>query len=128
ITISDKKYLEDEIWKDESWEIVGEPKSKLVKAGYKVPISDLVISDQEGVNHTTEIIENPDYNLIIVAYDMNKTNRSGFERLNNLAESMADDYRIRTVLLTASTPQTVEEVTAETDLYAEVFYSDAVPL
>src|SRR5690606_21358645 len=31
--VSDKVYLADELWKDESWEIIGDPQSKLVKIG-----------------------------------------------------------------------------------------------
>lgn len=126
--VSDKVYLKEEIWKDESWEISGEPTSKLVKAGYQVPISDLVINDADGVNHTDEIIENPDYNLIIVAYDLNKTNHKGLEKLNELSRKVVEDYRIRTVLLTASSAEVVEKQTANMNLFAEIFYADAIPL
>jgi len=126
--VSDKVYLQDELWKDESWEIVDEPETRLIKEGYQVPISDLMISDNDGIDHTDEVIENPDYNLIIVAYDMYKTNKVGLQKLNEIAKSVAEDYRIRTVLLTASSSQTVEEVTSDLDLYMEVFYADAVPL
>src|SRR3546814_5737250 len=75
--VGDKEYLQDEIWKDQSWEIVGDPETRLIKKGYQIPISDLIISDVSGVDHTNEIIENPDYNLIIVAYDINSTNLDG---------------------------------------------------
>src|SRR5690606_26931730 len=78
--VTDKIYLQDEIWKDESWEIVGDPITKLTKKGYQVPISDLNITNMEGVNHTDEIIENPDYNLIIVSYDLNKVNHHGLQK------------------------------------------------
>jgi len=126
--VSDKVYLKDEIWKDESWEVVGEPKTRLIKEGYKVPISDLIINDVDGVDHTDEIIENPDYNLIIVAYDLHKVNYDGLQKLNELAKSVVEDYRVRTVLLTSSSNTVVEEVTANMDLFAEVFYVDAIPL
>lgn len=125
--ITDKEYLESEIWKDERWEIVGDPETKLVKAGYTVPIADLVISDADGMDRTDEIVENPDYNLIIVAYNLDETNISGLEQLNELALS-SEEYRVRTVLLTASTSTKVNEITESLDLYAEVFYVDAVPL
>jgi len=125
--ITDKEYLESEIWKDERWKIVGDPETKLVKAGYTVPIADLVISDADGMDRTDEIVENPDYNLIIVAYNLDETNISGLEQLNELALS-SEEYRVRTVLLTASTSTKVNEITESLDLYAEVFYVDAVPL
>ena len=126
--VSDKVYLESEIWKDEKWEIVGDPETKLLNAGYTAPISDLMISDADGMDRTDEIIENPEYNLIIVAYDLDKTNIAGLDQLNELARSAVEDYRVRTVLLTASAGTKVEEITEHLDLYAEVFFVDAVPL
>src|SRR5690606_39469100 len=68
------------------------------------------------------------YNLIIVAYDINKANPDGLEKLNKLAQSAAEDYRIRTVLLTASAMQAVEENTLNFELFTEVFFADAIPL
>lgn len=126
--VGDKEYLRDEIWKDQSWEIIGDPETRLIKKGYQIPISDLIISDINGIDHTNEIIENPDYSLIIVAYDINSTNLDGLRKLNELAQSAAEDYRIRTVLLTASSMQAVEEATSGLELFSEVFFVDAIPL
>lgn len=126
--VTDKIYLQDEIWKDDSWAIVGEPITRLIKKGYEVPISDLNITDTEGVNRTGEIIENPEYNLIIISYDLNKVNHPGLEKLNDLARSVVEDFRIRTVLLTASSNDVVEKVAANMELFAEVFFADAIPL
>ncbi|HUH20130.1 BT_3928 family protein [Albibacterium sp.] len=126
--VGDKEYLQAEIWKDQSWEIVGDPETRLIKKGYQVPISDLIISDINGVDHTNEIIENPEYNLIIVAYDINSANQDGLKKLNNLAQSAAEEYRIRTVILTASTMQAVEKATNGLDLFSEIFFVDAIPL
>lgn len=126
--VGDKEYLRDEIWKDQSWEIVGEPETRLIKKGYQVPINDLIISDINGADHTDEIIGNPDYNLIIISYDINKANLDGLQKLNNLAQSSAQEYRIRTILLTASSMQAVEEATQGFELFSEVFFVDAIPL
>lgn len=126
--VGDKEYLQEEIWKDQSWEIVGDPETRLIKKGYQIPISDLIISDINGVDHTNEIIENPDYNLFIVVYDINSTNLDGLRKLNELAQSAAEDYRVRTVLLTASSMQAVEDATSDLELFSEVFFVDAIPL
>jgi uncharacterized membrane protein YphA (DoxX/SURF4 family) len=126
--VTDKEYLEKDLWKDEAWEIEGDPETKLIKKGYQIPIADLMISDAEGVDHTDEIVENPGYSLIIVAYDIEKANSQGLSQLNSLAREVADDFRIRTVLLTASSLEKVEEYTSHFELYTEVFHADAVPL
>jgi len=126
--VTDKEYLAKELWKDENMEIIGDPESRLVKAGYNAPIKDLHITDAQGVEQTKEIIENPYFNLIFVAYDLNRTNMPALEKLNNIAKKATEEYNIRVVLLTASAAQTVEEVNNQMTLYTEVFYADAVPL
>ena len=57
--VSDKVYLADELWKDENWEIIGDPESRLVSKGYQIPIPDLLISDANGEDVTHQLIENP---------------------------------------------------------------------
>lgn len=127
-TMSDKDYLKTEIWKDNNWEIIGDPETVLVKAGYKAPISDLVINDANGIDNTDNIIENPDYNLIIIAYDMHHTNIKALVKLNDLAKEASEQYAIRTVLLTSSSAQMAENISNEVNLVIEAFYADAVPL
>jgi len=126
--VTDKIYLKNELWKDEDWEIIGDPESRLVKAGYQLPIKDLNITDAQGVEHTQELIENPYFNLIFVAYDLNKTNVKALEKLNELAKQATEEFNIRTVLLTASSAQQVAAFDSQSKLYAETFFADAVPL
>ena len=124
----DKDYLKTQIWKDPEWEIVGDPESKLVKKGYEVKIKDLQILDSQGVDFTSEILENPYYTLIIVAYDLHKTNLRAIAKLNALAVNIAESHHIRTILLTASSVQDVTAFSNTNKLLMDVFYVDAVPL
>jgi len=126
--ISDKDYLKTEIWKDSNWEIIGDPETILVKEGYKVPINDLIITDANGVDHTDNIIENPTYNFIIVANDIQKSNLSALIKLNNLAKEASEQYAVRSVLLTSSSAQMAEDISNEINWVTEIFYADGVPL
>ncbi|MFB5945281.1 BT_3928 family protein [Albibacterium profundi] len=126
--MTDKEYLSEEIWKDEEWKIIGDPETRLVKEGYQVPISDLIINDHEGINRTDDIVANPDNILLIVAYDINKANQPALLKMNKLAKDLARDYRLHTVLLTASTLADVESAIGDSTLYAEALFADAVPL
>ncbi|HEY1025451.1 MAG TPA: BT_3928 family protein [Sphingobacteriaceae bacterium] len=126
--MTDKEYLKTEIWKDENWEITGEPESKLVKKGYEVKIRDLKIMDAHGTDYTTEIIENPYYNLVIVAYNLKDANRQAVGNLNAIAMNAAENYNIRTVLLTANSASDAEAFRKQLKLVPEVFYADAIPL
>jgi len=127
-TMSDKDYLKTEIWKDENWVIVGDPVSTLVKKGYEPKIKDLFINDASGTDYTKEIVENPYYNLIIVAYDLNATNEKAIARLNALALNATEQFNIRTVLLTSNSAQDADAFSKRMKLFTEVFYADAVPL
>ncbi|MEH3114138.1 BT_3928 family protein [Pedobacter terrae] len=126
--MSDKAYLKTEIWKDENWEIIGEPSKRLVKKGFEPKIKDLNITDASGTDYTRELIENPYYNLIFVAYDLHATNEVAIAKLNALALNATQQFNIRTVLLTANSAQDAQAFIKKNNLFSEVFFADAVPL
>lgn len=126
--MSDKDYLKTEIWKDENWEIIGDPESKLIKKGYEPKIKDLQITDASGTDYTKELIENPYYNLVIVAYNLKDSNEEGMAKLNALALNATEQFNIRSVLLTSSSAQDADAYSKRMKLFAEIFYADAVPL
>jgi uncharacterized membrane protein YphA (DoxX/SURF4 family) len=126
--VSDAAYLEEEWWKNEAWEVTGEPESKLISQGYTVPIADFILYDTEGVDMTAQVLENPELNFYVVAWDLNASNRAGVERIRQLVTELATSERIRPVLLTSSSPELVDNFINETQLDIETFYVDAVPL
>lgn len=126
--MTDKEYLKTEIWKDANWEIVGEPQNQLLKKGYEPKIRDLIIADSQGTDYTSEIIENPYYNLIVVAYNLDKANDNGMGNINAIAANAADNYNVRTVLLTSNTSESAEVYRKKHKLIMEIFNADAVPL
>ncbi len=126
--ISDKAYMAEEIWKDDQWEIKGDPDRKLVKKGYDVKIKDLVISDASGTDYTRELVENPYYHLIVVAYRLNDTDEESIGEINALALNAVEQFNVRTVLLTSNAAEEAEAFSKRMKLFMEVFYADAVPL
>ncbi len=127
-TMSDKDYMKLEIWKDENWEVVGEPEKKLIKKGYEAKIKDLIISDGSGTDYTKELVENPFYNLVIVAYNLNDVNEEAVAKTNALALNAVEQFNIRSVLLTSNSAQDAAAFSKKMKLFMEVFYADAVPL
>lgn len=126
--MTDKEYLKTGIWKDTNWQIVGEPINRLVKKGYEVKIKDLKIVDSQGIDYNKEILENPYYNLLIVAYDLSKANAKGIGDLNAIAINAAENYNVRSVLLTSNSAQDAATFSDENKLVMEVFYADGIPL
>ncbi len=127
-TMSDKDYMAQEIWKDNNWEVVGTPDKKLIKKGYEVKIKDLLITDAAGTDYTKEIVENPYYNLVVVAYNLRDANEKAIQEINALALNSTDQFNIRTVLLTSNSAQDADAFSKKMKLFTEVFYADAVPL
>jgi hypothetical protein len=126
--MSDKDYLKSNIWKDNNWDVEGNPESRLVKTGFTPKIRDLTISDAQGNDYTKELLSNPFYNVIIVAYDLNKTDDDAINSLNALAKNLADGYDMRTVILTSNSAQDAQAFSKRHNLLSEIFYADAVPL
>jgi uncharacterized membrane protein YphA (DoxX/SURF4 family) len=127
-SLTDKEYLSTGIWKDKNWEITGDPESKLISKGFEVKIKDLKITDSQGTDYNTEILENPYYNLVIVAYDLSKTDLIGIGNLNAIAINAAENFNIRTVFLTSNSAQDAEAFSKKSKLVMEIFYADAIPL
>lgn len=127
-SMTDKEYLKTNIWKDNNWEVVGNPESKLVKKGFSPKIADLTIEDAQRNNYTTELLSNPFYSLWIVAYDLKKTDGAAINRLNALAANLTASFNIRTILLTSASPADAADFAKKYHLISEIFYADGVPL
>ena len=121
-------YLKTNIWKDNNWEVIGQPESRLVKTGFTPKIRDLAIQDAQGNDYTRELISNPFYNIVIVAYDLSKTDEDAINRLNALTLNLSQGYNTRTVLLTSNSAQDAQAFSKRHHLLAEIFYADGVPL
>ncbi|WP_129718176.1 BT_3928 family protein [Pedobacter sp. SYP-B3415] len=126
--MSDAEYLKEGIWKDDNWKIVGEPKKELWKKGFSPPVKDLFINDASGTDYTRELLENPYYNLVVVAWNLNTVNEQAIAEINALALNASEQFNIRTVLLTANSARDAENFTRRHRLFMEIFYADAVPL
>ncbi|RYE20078.1 MAG: DoxX family membrane protein [Sphingobacteriales bacterium] len=126
--MSDTEYLSTEIWKDTSWEIVGTPERTLVKTGFKPKIADLIITDVSGTNYTKELIENPYYTIVLVAYDLGSANEHALATLNAISINAAEQFNIRTIVLTSTAKAEATAIGKKLKLFPEIFYADNVPL
>jgi uncharacterized membrane protein YphA (DoxX/SURF4 family) len=126
--MTDKEYLSTNIWKDANWEVIGDPENRLVKKGYEPKIRDLSLQDAQRNDFTKELFASPFYTIIIVAYDLDKTNDAAVNRLNALAINATENFNIRTILLTSNSAQSAQAFAKAHKLVSEIFYADGVPL
>ncbi len=126
--MDDKEYISSGIWEDENWELIATSDPILVKKGFTPAIIGFQINDAQGTDYTNEIIANPFYNLIIVSYDLNKTNQKAHQKLSELTIIAEEEFNIRTVALTSATAVQAETFRHELNLFHEFFFADATPL
>ncbi len=88
---------------------------------------DLQIEDTLGNNLTKEIVENPDYQLIIVSCYLNEADDDGLKKLHDIV-SYADSRGISIVLLTASESDEITKVLKEYGLNVPAFFADDIQL
>jgi len=127
-TVTDKEYIKNKIYEDKNWILKTALTPKLIKKGDQAIIKDLNIYDAGGVSYTSEIIENPYYTLIAVAYNLNNTNTNALGKINALAINAIQDYNIRAVLLTTNSATQATQFFKKHTIVLDVFYVDAVPL
>lgn len=126
--LTDKEYLATKIYENPDWEFISSSEPKLIKPGFQAKIKDLNIFDAQGVSYTKELTENPYYNLIAVAYNLDKANKKSLGDINALAINAIENYNVRTVLLTSNSAQDADKYAKDLKLVFEFFYADAVPL
>jgi uncharacterized membrane protein YphA (DoxX/SURF4 family) len=126
--MSDKEYLATKIYENPDWEIRHSSEPVVIKHGYRPKIEGLNIYDSQGVNYTAEIFENPYYNLVAVAWNLNKTQEKALGDINALAINAVQNFNVRSVLLTSASAQDASKLSKKLTLLTEIFYSDAVPL
>ena len=103
------------------------PRTEILKKGVDPKIKDFSISDVNGSDYTQDIIENPDYNFLLICYDLDKTNKDVFGKVADFAALCKHD-NVTFVVLTASTKETIEKFKQSTKTTIDFYNSDGTVL
>jgi uncharacterized membrane protein YphA (DoxX/SURF4 family) len=126
--ITDKEYLSTKIYENPDWELTASSDPELIKAGFQPKIKDLNVFDSQGVSYTSEIFENPYYNLIAVGWNLENTQQKAMGDINAIAINAVENFNVRTIFLTSNSPKDAAVFAEKLKLATEIFYADAVPL
>lgn len=109
----------------ENWEFV----SQRIDDPNKINGVNLSIIDFNGDDLTNYFIQNPDYHFIAVAWNLEKTDKEAFQKINDLVIE-AEQAGIQFIILTASLQEQIEEFIEDENLYPEIsfYYSDDIEL
>lgn len=99
---------------------------KVVREGDKPQIHDFSISGLDGTDYTEQILNHDGYYFFLVCYDLNKTERDVFGKINDFAKLAAQE-NIPFIGLTASIDQ-VEAFKKETGVNFDFYLTDQIVL
>lgn len=129
-TGEEKEYLSpDYPWQDSVWMSEWEFVDQRVDDSEVLRAHELIIDDFEGNDLTASFVNNPDYQFLLIAYDLNTTDDASFEKINDLYRQ-ADHNGYSMITITSSLPGDVrafrEKVGA--DEHFDFYYGDDIVL
>lgn len=110
-------YTDSELLGDTSWMLL-----ETKEQGTPTADSSFQILDMGGKNYRKEILENPFYNLVIVAQDVKNANIKALGSLNALSINLVEQFNTRTVLLTSSAELDAEAFRKEYNFFPEILF------
>ena len=91
-------------------------------------LHNLAIMDSLGNDVTSTFIENPDFQFLLIAYDLSKVNTKIFDKINLFYEK-CDDIGVSFIVLTSSFPEEVEDFKARVNPAGfEYYFADDTEL
>lgn len=102
-------------------------RTEVTKKGVEPKIKDFSISNAEGSDYSQDIIENPNYNFLLICYDLDKADKDVFGKINDF-EALCKQDSVTFVALTSSTKETIEKFKADTKTNVVFYNTDGTVL
>jgi uncharacterized membrane protein YphA (DoxX/SURF4 family) len=118
-------------WDDEEWNMLWKFKDQrreIIKPYVPAPIDDFYLQDEYGDDYTDSYIANPDYQFIIVAYDLLASSKKAFEKRITPLAVAAEEYGISLVVLSGSTFDVIDAFRHELQTPYNFYQADGVKL
>ena len=93
---------------DKNFDFVPPARTVVTKKGIDPKIKDLTITKPEGGEYTDDILENPEFNFLLICYDLDKTNKDVFGKINDFA-SLCKADNVTFAMLTSSPKETIDK-------------------
>jgi CheY-like chemotaxis protein len=87
----------------------------------------VILEDAEGNDWTEAVFENPDFQLVVVAYDLEESNPNGLKAVKQVIQD-AEALNIPIVLLTSSGEPIIERVLLKHEIEVESLFADDIEL
>ncbi len=111
----------DSVWLTQ-WEFVSQ---RVVDPNPRM--HDLRIEDETGNDYTADYIENPDFQFLLVIYDISASKSKKNDLISDFS-SKCNEQGISFIALTSSLPEEVEKYKLENEFDFEIYYADDITL
>lgn len=123
---SDNYPWNDSVWVA-NWEFQKQRK-EIVQPYQEAPIHDFNIMDEYSNDLTQDVILNPNYQVIVVAYDLTKASKAAFtDKINILTKELQTDS-VSVIGLTSSTVEDINKFKKEVNTTLPLYFTDATAL
>ena len=127
VTGEQKEYLSpDYPYNDSAWVADWEFVSQRV-VDPNPPLHDLFITDEEGNNYTSSLIENPEYQYLMIAEDLDKSCLKKIEEIREFID-VCNEKEISFALITSSLPETAKKFIQDNNLDTDFYLADDIAL
>ena len=113
-------------WNDSTWKWV-ETRNVLVREGYKPPIHDFSLTSHDGVDITNELLYDPGYSFLVIAYDLEKSSKMVLTEIKEFSEQ-ALQYGFSIYGMSSSTDDVIQKVVEPFEYNFEFYTSDDITL
>ncbi|MCD4732498.1 MAG: DoxX family protein [Bacteroidales bacterium] len=126
-TGEEKEYLSpdypynDSVWLSQ-WEFFGQ---RIVDPN--PVLHDLRIEDEDGNDFTDQIIANPDFQFILVAYDLSKSSSKNMDKIREISEGI-NEPGLSFVVITSSLPKEVQQFKESNLPDADFYFADDITM
>jgi uncharacterized membrane protein YphA (DoxX/SURF4 family) len=122
-----KEFTEENFpWQDTTWKFV-DSRHILIKKGYEPPIHDFTVVDENGFDHTDFILENPEYTMLLISYNLQDADENGLKVANDLAASCIKN-NCTFYSLTSSTQNEIDKIRSSLALNYDFYATDEITL
>ncbi len=122
-----KEFTTDNIPSDDEWKWQ-ETNNKLVQKGYTPPIHDFSITGPDGYEYTQDFLDQESYRILVVQYDLTKSNGSAQKEINQLAKAIKGKQDMGFWALTASSDEELKEYREAHNVKYPIYFTDATTL
>ncbi len=127
-TEDEKKILSQELpWQDSVWMSQWEFLATEIDDSHVKKSHGLQILDTSGMDVTEFYISNPEYQFILVSYDLEKANKNAMQKMVRFCDEATHD-NVSFILLTESLKDEVVTFREKTKASFEIFYADDIVL